>query len=139
VTMTLTALMSLMLLLGIRLSAETVYAVAPGKLPPDPFSWMTATRLLAAIWAASFCMSMIQLWVALRVKSFIAPITLGIAGTFVAVRASGAAEGVYFPWLMPLKLLVDDGRTLSPALTYGTVGGAAILVLMMIDMSRREV
>ena len=53
--------------------------------------------------------------------------------------ASGAAEGIYFPWLMPLKLLVDDGAQLSPAFTYGVVGGIGVLVLMMIDMSRREI
>ncbi len=84
-------------------------------------------------------MSMIQLWVALRVTNFIVPVTLGIAGTFVAVMASGAEEGIYFPWLMPLKLLVDDSGQLSPAFTYGVAGGLAVLALMMIDMSRREV
>jgi lantibiotic transport system permease protein len=139
VTMTLTALMSMILLLGIRVAAEIVYTLQPSKTPPDAFPWVTAVRLLGGIWAASLCMSMIQLWVALRITNFIAPITLGIAGTFVAVMASGAEEGIYFPWLMPLKLLVDDGGPLSPALTYGVVGGLGILILMMIDMSRREV
>lgn len=139
VTMALTALMSVMLLVGMRLAGEFVYYFQPTKTPPDPFSWVKAVRLLAAIWAASFCMSMIQLWVALRITNFVVPLTLGIFGTFVAVMASGAEEGIYFPWLMPLKLLVDDGGQLSPALAYGVIGGIGVLLLMMIDMSRREV
>lgn len=139
VTMTLIGLMSVVMLFGIRLSGWIIGEVMPAKLPAGPFPWSAGARLLGFIWAASFCMSMIQLWVALRFRSFVAPITLGIAGTFVAVMASDAKEGVYFPWLMPLNILVTDGGPASPALIYGVVGGAVVLMLMLAHLSRREV
>jgi ABC-2 type transport system permease protein len=63
---------------------------------------------------------------------------LGIGGAFVAVMASGAKEGVYLPWLMPLNVMVGDAANRAMALELGLVGGTVTFVLMLLHLSRRE-
>ena len=56
-------------------------------------------------------MAVIQLWVALRFRSFVVPVALGLAGTFLVIAAMGAPEAVVLPWAMPLGTLpVAGGR-----------------------------
>jgi ABC-2 type transport system permease protein len=94
--------------------------------------------LLSHMTAAATLAAMVQLWVALRFRSFVPPLVLGIAGTFVAFAAASADEGVYFPWLMPAKIL-SAPETQHVALTLGSLGGVAALLVMLIDLGRREV
>ncbi len=94
--------------------------------------------LLAKMWAASAMMVVLQLWVALRSRSFVPPLVLGITGTFVAVAAASAKEGAYFPWLMPLHILSTDAAMATSALQLGLAGGVVLLLAMLIDLSRAE-
>jgi ABC-2 type transport system permease protein len=94
--------------------------------------------LLAKMGAATTLVAMIQLWVALAFRSFVPPLVLGIAGTFAAIAATSAEEGVYFPWLMAVNMLtIEPGRQLT-ALLLGGGGGLLVLVLMLVHLSRRE-
>ena len=93
---------------------------------------------LARMAAASILMCVIQLWTALRFRSFVPPLVLGIVGTFIAVAAASAREGAYFPWLMPLHVLSTDAALQRMALMIGAVGGIAAMVTMLVDLSRRE-
>ena len=83
-------------------------------------------------------MCIIQLWVALRFRSFVPPLILGIVGTFVAVIAAAAREGAYFPWLMPLHILSTEPAMQRMALAIGFAGGLATLAVMLVDLARRE-
>ena len=94
--------------------------------------------LLGKMWAASGLMVMLQLWLALRTRSFVPPLMLGIVGTFIAVAAASAREGAYFPWLMPLHMLSTDPAMAVVALHIGIGGGALALLAMVIDLNRRE-
>jgi len=83
-------------------------------------------------------MCVIQLWTALRFRSFVPPLVLGIVGTFIAVAAASAREGAYFPWLMPLHILSTDLAMQRMALMIGAAGGIGAMLAMLFDLSRRE-
>lgn len=93
---------------------------------------------LGKMWAASGLMIILQLWVALRTRSFVPPLVLGITGTFIAVAAASAREGAYFPWLMPLHILSTDPAMGVMALRIGVIGGAGAMLAMLFDLNRRE-
>ena len=98
-----------------------------------------ALRLtLSKMAAASVLMCVIQLWTALRFRSFVPPLVLGIVGTFVAVAAASAREGAYFPWLMPLHILSTEAAMQQMALWIGAFGGLVAMAVMLADLSRRE-
>ncbi|WP_188055040.1 ABC transporter permease [Sphingosinithalassobacter sp. CS137] len=92
---------------------------------------------LAKMAVASMLVAMLQLWVALRFRSFVPPLVFGIAGTFVAIGATTARQGVYFPWLLAVNILSLPERQ-SIALWLGSLGGAAALLAMLVHLSRRE-
>jgi len=93
---------------------------------------------LARMAAASVLMCVIQLWTALRFRSFVPPLVLGIVGTFIAVAAASAREGAYFPWLMPLHILSSEPAMQVTALWIGAAGGLAAMLVMLADLGRRE-
>lgn len=138
VIMSLIGVMSVLLAVELRLVSFAALAFAPGKVPTGAFRWGLAARLLASMWGASLFMAMIQLWVALRFRSFIAPLTLGVSGTFFAVAAFGAKETVFVPWVMPVSIAAGDPARAALALQLGLAGGGVTLLLMMWRMSRRE-
>ncbi len=139
VVMALVALMSVVLALEIRLVDAVLHLLAPGHAPTGPFPWSQAVRTIGGMWAAAFFVTMIQLWTALRFRSFVPPVTLGVAGTFFAVMASGLPEGVYIPWLMPLNIISHDPARPPVALFLGVLGGLVTFAAMLVHLSRREV
>jgi ABC-2 type transport system permease protein len=99
-------------------------------------SALAATLSKMGVAAALACM--IQLWVALRFRSFVPPLVLGIAGTFAAIAATGSRQGAYFPWLMSTNVLAADPQTQALAIALGGLGGLAALAAMLVHLSRRE-
>ena len=102
------------------------------------FDLVGTATLLAKMFLASILMAVIQLWAALRFRSFVPPLVLGILGTFISVTAASAREGAYFPWLMPLHILSTDPAMASLALKIGGLGGIAGMLAMLVDLGRRE-
>jgi ABC-2 type transport system permease protein len=93
---------------------------------------------LAKMFIAAALVCVLQLWVALRFRSFVPPLVVGIAGTFAAIAATSARQGVYFPWLMSVNVLATDVEKQQLAITLGGVGGLVALAAMLVHMSRRE-
>ena len=93
---------------------------------------------LAKMFVAAGLVCMIQLWVALRFRSFVPPLVLGIGGTFAAVAATSARQGAYFPWLMSVNVLATEPDRQLLAIALGGAGGLLVLGLMAIMLSRRE-
>lgn len=102
------------------------------------FDLAATAILLGKTFLASILMAVIQLWTALRFRSFVPPLVLGILGTFISVAAASARQGAYFPWLMPLHVLSTDAAMAALALKIGALGGLACLLAMLIDLGRRE-
>lgn len=138
VVIVLVAGMSIAVLLLLLLAGVIVETIKPGEtLLGSPEPW-TAARLLAAMFAGSLMMIAVQLWTALRFRSFVPPLVLGIGGTFVAVVASGAKQGAWFPWLVPVNALAADHGRSQAAISFGFWGGLVVLGAMLLHMSRYE-
>lgn len=104
----------------------------------DSFPWKKAAGMAGAAWAASTLMAVLQLWVALRFRSFVVPVALGLAGTFVVVAAMGAPESIVLPWAMPLGTIsMPQGNPLA-ALAVGLLGGLLLAPLMATHLARRD-
>jgi len=80
VMMLLIGLMGVMLLIELRVTGMAVAAFAPDKAFVGEFPWLQGLKLTAQTWAASLCMGIIQLWVAIRFRSFVAPCRWGWRG-----------------------------------------------------------
>ena len=104
-----------------------------GTFDPLVLGWT-----LARMGVAAMLVCMLQLWVALRFRSFVPPLILGIAGTFAAIAATGARQGAYFPWLMSVNMLAADEHAQMIAITLGGGGGLVALAAMLVHLSRRE-
>lgn len=94
--------------------------------------------IVAAMWAAAGLMTIVQLWVALRFKSFLAPLCLGLAGTFVSIASMGAKPAIIVPWATPLSVMTNGGAQLQLALALGGVGGCLAALAMSWHLARRE-
>lgn len=122
----------------IPLAGWAIGALAPEHALTGAPPWERFARSLTQMAAASVLMLALQLWVALRFASVAAPIVLGIGGTFVAVAATSARSGVYFPWLMPVSALSPDPERQAIALALGGGAGLALLALMVWSLARRD-
>lgn len=132
------AVMSLAVLLLSWLAGVAAGAIKPAVAPTGPLALTAHLGLMGRMYLAALLLVAVQLWAALRFRSFVPPLILGIGGTFFAVVASGAKAGVFMPWQMPLNMLAEDSQRAAAALMNGAVGGVIVLVAMMIHLSRRE-
>lgn len=133
----LVALMSA-LLFGFTLAGTAILAsLHPAGVTGRPDIGHLA-GVLARMAIASGLMCMLQLWVALRFRSFVPPLIFGIAGTFVAVATLGATKAAWFPWLLAIDIMATNPAQQQLGLMLGGVGGAVALLVMLMDLSRRE-
>jgi len=93
---------------------------------------------LSKMWLASFLLVSLQFVVAMRFSSFAVPIILGIFGTFVAVVATSAKYGAYFPWLLPTNVLTPIAERASFVITLGLIGGIIIFAVSVVWLGRRD-
>ena len=113
--------------------------VGPGTQLPGPVPWAAIAALVGRMSAGSLLVIALQLWVALRFRSFVPGLALGIGGTF----ASGVAdqvlgEGVLTPWLLAQHAISGDPARAAAAIVVGVAGGLITGVLMVLDLSRLE-
>jgi ABC-2 type transport system permease protein len=132
----------LMILIGVEtaLLVLLVFVTSSGAeaIEPGQFPWISAAALAARAWLASGLMVVIQLWLAIAARSFVAPIGLGLAGTFAVVAAMGAPFSALLPWGMPLATMPLSGGHPLPALIAGALGGIVLLPVMAAHLARRE-
>lgn len=102
---------------------------------------ITAMRASALIWVASLLMMAIQLWASFRLSNFVAPFMVGMTGAIVAIAAvlSRRAEADYLPWAFPGHAFTLPAEPNLPTLLASALGAAVVLLLMTIDLVRREI
>ena len=100
---------------------------------------LAVAERLAYIYLASFLLIAVQLWAAFRFRNFLIPLALGVGGGFFAIFAQSSQYGLYFPWLLPFNTLGFMPEKVNAALSLGLVGGAGVMALMLIDMSRMQI
>ncbi len=94
--------------------------------------------LYSRIALAGLLIVALQFWTAIRFTSFVPAMALGIGGTFFALVAHSAEAGVYFPWLMPVNMLVTDADRWGLALSLGAGLGLVGLILAVLHLAWRE-
>jgi ABC-2 type transport system permease protein len=114
-------------------------ALAPDRDLIGPLGLADFGATLAKMFLGALLLIAVQLWAALRFRSFVPPLVLGIGGTFVAVVATGTDWGPYFPWLIPVSALARDPAQAELALSVGVIGGVVAIAAMLVDLSRREI
>lgn len=125
--------------LGISYGAVELAAVMKPAIRPTGSPDFAGTAwLLVKVLVAALLMIAIQFWAAMRFSSFVPALALGIGGTFFAVVATGAKEGVFFPWQMAVNVFVEGWRH-DTVLWLGGGLGTLALIAAVIHLSRREV
>lgn len=112
--------------------------IAPDQALQGPLPIMLLAELMSKMWLSGLLVVAIQFAVAMRYRSFAVPVVVGIAGTFVAVVATSAQQGLYFPWLMATNILNSDAGKADQALMIGSVGGLLLFALSILWLSRRD-
>jgi ABC-2 type transport system permease protein len=133
------ALMSAAVLAFTWTAVSLASAIKPDVAPAGPFHGVQYARTMAMMFGAGLLLVAIQLWIALRYASFVPGLVVGIGGTFFAVVATSAKQGVFLPWQMPVNMLATDAWRVTTALGLGGGLGFIALTLMIIRLSRREV
>ena len=112
--------------------------LAPERAPTGQFPWRRVAEGGVTLFAAALLLVMLLLWTALRFASFVVPLATGIGATLLglAVMITRTDKADFFPTLLPVKALNSPDPT--PYLLTGAIGGAVVLVLMVIDLSHRE-
>ena len=138
VVVCLVAAMSAALVILLPAAGAAADFLATGQQLKGVYPWFDAASLITTMFAGSLLLIAIQLWAALRFRSFVPPLVLGIGGTFVAVAATASKQGAFFPWLIPTNALGTDPERVAMAIQLGFYGGIAFGVLMLLDMTRKE-
>lgn len=110
----------------------------PDLVPTGALDFARLAQVLGAMWASALLLLVLQLWAALRFRSFVPPLALGIGGTFAAVAATGAKQGVLFPWLMPVQALASDAARAELALALGLGGGLVAAAALLLHLPRHR-
>jgi ABC-2 type transport system permease protein len=92
----------------------------------------------ARVFAASLLVLAIQNAVSLRFPSVVASLGTGVAGTFLALFASGSRLGPYYPWLMPLHALHGKEEAVVLSVALGAAGGLLLLAVTVWVAARRD-
>ncbi len=132
------ALISALAGLAIVLSGIVGSAIVPERALSGAIPWGLLATVLTKMWLAGFLVCAIQFVIAMRISNFAAPVIVGIGGTFVAVVATAAKIGIYFPWLLPTNILASDPLKSSQALVTGSIAGTLLFVAGCIWLSRRD-
>jgi len=110
----------------------------PGKVLQGDLPLGLMVALMAKMGLAGLLVVAIQFVIAIRYESFAVPVVFGIAGTFVAVVATGAKQGLYFPWLMATNILNSDPQAATQVMLMGSIGGLALFIVGIAWLSRRD-
>ncbi|HEX8448512.1 MAG TPA: ABC transporter permease [Allosphingosinicella sp.] len=135
----LVAAMTALLFILTPLLARLADWATPARALTGEADLASFARILAKMFAGALLLVALQLWAALRFRSFVPPLVLGIGGTFVAVVATGSDYGPYFPWLIATNALASDPAQAALALKVGSIGGLIAIAAMLVDLSRREI
>lgn len=127
------------------------------KLRPDlgltyPIPWGLIWGRAFAILPSAFLMLAVQMWVAVRWRSFMVPIGVGVGSTAVTIMLlrtlKNAASTPYgpvlasvFPWSLPYVTISPEATAGLRHMAFlgGTVGGVLVAALGCWDASRRDV
>lgn len=133
------AAMSVAVLAFTVLAIKAAALIKPEVAPSGPMELARHAQVLAMMFGAALLLVAVQLWTALRYASFVPGLVVGIGGTFFAVVATSAKQGVFLPWQMPVNMLASEPWRVTTALGLGGGVGLLALIALTVHLSRREV
>jgi lantibiotic transport system permease protein len=131
-------LMQLTVFIALVCTGLAIEAIWTGRQLSGEAPLAQLAGVLSAMTVASLLILGIQLWLALRIKSFVPPFLIGIAGTFFGLMVTALQQSIYIPWFLQIYSLAWPRAKAQVAALVGLIGGLAVLSLMLIDLSRRE-
>jgi lantibiotic transport system permease protein len=138
VALVLLLLLQALVYLGLYLAGFGMDAALPDRqLTGDP-QFREMAIGLAAMAVGALPMLVLQLWAALRFRSFVPPLVIGILGTFAALVITASNASVYLPWLLPVYATMWPKLAGFWGVWLGVAGGGLALVAMLGDLTRRE-
>lgn len=138
VVLGLVLLMSLILYVVLYAAILAGAVFIPGATVTGDPQWSDTFVSLLMMNGAGLTMIVIQLWVALRYRSFAVPLVLGIVGTFFALAIQAAKKAVFLPWLAPAYTFTITRPDSLAVVVFGYVGGLVLIPLMLWHLSRHE-
>lgn len=99
-----------------------------------PLAWPIAGSFVACL-----LMTSLQMWIALRWRSFTVVVSIGFVAT-VAGFLIGRSDtyGKFFPWSLPLQAFGEHGHNPAIAVSLGVAGGVVVGALGLFDFLRRD-
>jgi ABC-2 type transport system permease protein len=145
----LVCLSSVVVGLGIAVEGMTLYALRPDQGLAPPIPWADIFVRTFSLTLAALLVLALQTWVALRWRSFVVPVGVGIAGTIAALVVGISARtqpfALLLPWSLPYATLTRDSAAsaqaalLTTASLIGLLGGSVVAILGGWDIVRRDV
>ncbi len=131
------------LAVGMALEGVLIHALRPGLGLSLPIPWdLIGSRTLSFV-GASLLMLAVQTWVAIRWRSFVVALTLGIGGSVTTVvlrnvneSSSFAPVARFFPWAQPYFAFMYPQMSLF---VVAIVGGVLVAALGCFEVVRRDV
>lgn len=109
--------------------------------PPGSDAWLgefaTSSLILAKMAASAMLMVALQMGCAIRFRSAIPTLCLGIVGTMTATGAVLSRQGIYFPWLFAINVMSTPDRA-AFVIWFGLLGGLAMFAGLSAFFSFRE-
>jgi hypothetical protein len=159
VGMALVCLSSLVLAVGTAFQGWLLLKFRPDLGVTYPIPWNLIILRNFGFVPVVLLLLAIQLWVAIRWRSFTVPMSLGIAGTLIGVMLlrtlknsistpSGPLMASLFPWSLPYVMITPLANSSLPeattglretALLIGLVGGLFVSILGCWETVRRDV
>ena len=124
--------------IGLYAVGHAVGAVLPERAPGGDMQFDDMAVGMAAMAIGAIPMVLIQLWIALRWRSFVVPLVAGILGTFFALVITASGVSVFIPWLLQIYATMWPRPDGVIGLYAGLAGGVAVLAAMLWDLGRRE-
>lgn len=130
--------LQLLVYAGLYAAGWLAQAVIPARHLTGDMQLTGMAKGLLAMALGALPMLLIQMWAALRFRTFVPPLVVGILGTFAALVITASNSNVYLPWLLPVYATMWPKVAGLWGVGLGVAGGALVLMAMLIDLIRRE-
>jgi len=131
-------LMSMAVPMGIAAALVVAGWIDPQAIATGRIDGAATAARYARVSLAGLLIAALQFWIAVRFTSFVPAMALGIGGTFFALVAHSAENGVFFPWIMPVHTLSTDPAHAGLAMSLGGGLGGAVMLAAVVHLASRE-
>jgi lantibiotic transport system permease protein len=129
---------SLILWAGVLAAGAALHLVFPSS-PGGPIFARETLRLAVLAYLASWWVSAIQTWVALRWDSFTRTVMVGLLGMVTGLTAASSDWSHFYPWLLSFQVIRPRPEHLTEAVLLGMGAGLVTMIAGCWDMTRRDV